>query len=182
MHISNESKDYRMHHKSTGLNSIRSMDLKEKKTLEFSVLQVSSTYHLPTPPSSFSIDTALRSLSKAVFTHAILPNDSQIEEDIPSPERTWDERIIAEAISPKLVFKSQHIQLQLAARLGYAQPSQCYDVYSRCPFEKHQLMTLIRQRGMSLNIPTSPDYDCTVIFLWKRKESKITFPSNDIDK
>uniref|UniRef100_A0A0K2V5S3 Uncharacterized protein n=2 Tax=Lepeophtheirus salmonis TaxID=72036 RepID=A0A0K2V5S3_LEPSM len=43
-------------------------------------------------------------------------------------------------------------------------------------------MTLIRQRGMSLNIPTSPDYDCTVIFLWKRKESKITFPSNDIDK
>ncbi|QQP48649.1 Uncharacterized protein FKW44_009025, partial [Caligus rogercresseyi] len=86
--------------------------------------------------------------------------------------RTWDEQKIVEAISPKLEFQSQNIQLQLAAKLGRTKPAQCPEVYSRCPFDKDQLMTLIRQRGMSLSLPTSEDYDCSVIFLWKKKESK----------
>ena len=27
----------------------------------------------------------------------------------------------------------------------------------------------MRQRGTSLTIPTNPEYECTVLFLWNRK-------------
>ena len=30
-------------------------------------------------------------------------------------------------------------------------------------------MSLMRQRGTSLDIPTNEDYDCTVLFLWNQK-------------
>ena len=30
-------------------------------------------------------------------------------------------------------------------------------------------MTLMRQRGTTLDIPTNPEYDCTVLFFWNKK-------------
>ena len=30
-------------------------------------------------------------------------------------------------------------------------------------------MSLMRQRGTSLDIPTNEEYDCTVLFLWNKK-------------
>lgn len=69
-------------------------------------------------------------------------------------------------------YKSPIVQLQLAADLGSTAPEQCQIVYSRCAFGAGDIMTLMRQRGTSLDIPTNGDTDCTVIFLWNKRSEE----------
>lgn len=159
------------------------------------------------PPPKYSISAALTYLGKAVLTSALLQGNSfTIEDDLvsasyqdssdcvkrlicelrskPRGQLAWDEDLIMGAIPSRLDYASPIIQLMLAADLGNRMPDQCGVVYSRCSFNGEDIMKLMRQRGTSLTIPTDPEYECTVLFLWNRKydtgndteESSLTFP------
>ena len=41
----------------------------------------------------------------------------------------------------------------------------------RCALEYDDLLQLLRQSGTSIEIPTSDQYECTVLFLWNRKKT-----------
>jgi hypothetical protein len=43
--------------------------------------------------------------------------------------------------------------------------------------EFDDLLTLLRQSGTSIEIPTDDDYECTVLFLWNRKKTNSTSTS-----
>ncbi len=66
-------------------------------------------------------------------------------------------------------YASPFVQFQLAADLGTQRPDQCRVVYSRCAFSKADILSLMRQRGTSLDIKTDEEYQCTVLFLWNKK-------------
>eukprot|EP00095_Tigriopus_kingsejongensis_P005941 maker-scaffold316_size209483-snap-gene-1.38 protein:Tk05941 transcript:maker-scaffold316_size209483-snap-gene-1.38-mRNA-1 annotation:"PREDICTED: uncharacterized protein LOC103505216" len=138
----------------------------------------------------YTIGSALTYLGKAVLTNALLAGRSfSILDDLQSAsiqdstdcakrlicelkskkELDWDEELIMQTIPPQLDYASPIIQFQLAADLGQKNPEQCSIVYSRCHFNGEDIMKLMRQRGTSLDIPTNPEYDCTVLFLWNKK-------------
>lgn len=83
--------------------------------------------------------------------------------------------------------------------MGQKQPEQCGVVYSRyvlvpvafwsgrktasfllsrCSFAAKDIMSLMRQRGTSLDIKTNEEYGCTVLFLWNKK---LNIPKKDQD-
>lgn len=142
--------------------------------------------------SRYTIGSALTYLGKAVLTNALLGGRGfSILDDLQSasiqdstdcvkrlicelkskPQLDWDEELIMHTIPPNLDYSSPIIQFQLAADLGQKNPEQCSVVYSRCSFNGIDIMKLMRQRGTSLDIPTSDEYDCTVLFLWNKKWS-----------
>ncbi len=50
-------------------------------------------------------------------------------------------------------------------------------IFFSCAMEFDDLLTLLRQSGTSIEIPTDDDYECTVLFLWNRKKTNSTSTS-----
>ena len=53
-------------------------------------------------------------------------------------------------------------------------------IFFSCAMEFDDLLTLLRQSGTSIEIPTDDDYECTVLFLWNRKKTNSTSTSTSV--
>lgn len=140
----------------------------------------------------FSVGSALRYFSKAVFTKALLKGDNNqgetemalrsahLEDSSDCVKRllceiqsksdlTWDEKLIKDLVPSSIDYDSPTLQFHLAVDLGRKMNgNQCSVVYNRCSFDSGDILELLRQGGTSLTLGTGSDHECTVLFLWNK--------------
>jgi len=67
----------------------------------------------------------------------------------------WDEEMLIKSYSKDIDYTSPTVQFSVATQVGMSSPENCDTVYSNCLLTKQELLSSLRDQGLSVDIPGS---------------------------
>merc|ERR1712168_923113 len=68
-------------------------------------------------------------------------------------ELEWDEEMLVKSYTRRIDYSSPTVQFAVAVQVGSNSPQNCENVYSNCLHTIKELLSLLRDQGISVDIP-----------------------------